>query len=336
MSSLIFLDFTDMGPDVDFLLALPFDMRSEVIQQYLLEERRAAIATSLPTAATPVHVIVSPAFLARLPDDLRQEYQRLSDRDAERYNRRVASALSRRIVPEEDAQEDYEEEDEFMEDEEDELMELMGAAASGSGGTGADLLQRISRSLSAVAATVPPPNAPGGAGGMPGIGDFIQRLQHSLRQGNSAQRVEVRVHDPAGNVQPAIEMSHLTRGTSPSRGGAALLDGRVSPIPAPTLAISRVTLATLLRSYYEPTMSDKRTHHKLLTSLTGLPLESSTGGGEERVVRDELVGMLIQVLEAMPADLVQLENVLATGSKRKGIMHVEVSCLTLCLFRRWN
>jgi hypothetical protein len=302
------------------LLALPFDMRTEVIQQYLVEERRSAIATALPTAATPVRVAISPAFLARLPEDLRQEYQRLSDRDADRYNRRVATALARARPAEED-----EEEDEFMADEEDELMALMGATASGSGGTGADLLQRISRSLSAVAATVPAA-APGSTGspGIPGIGQFIQRLQESLRQGTAGalggtQRIEVRVHDPSGATttlpdDPLGSLGRLQRAGSPSRGGAALLDGRVSPIPAPTLAVSRPTLATLLRSYYEPTMSDKRTHHKLLASLTGLPLESA----DDRPVRDELVGMLIQVLEAMPADLGQLESVLATGSKRRG------------------
>lgn len=266
-------EWTDMGPDAEFLLALPFDMRTEVINQYLAEERRQAIDAAVP-AGVPVAIRLDPAFLQRLPDDLRQEYVRLSTRDGERLNRRRTRPSQARGA-----------DDDAYELEMEELFPGMRRPLGG---------QPVELSL-----------LPGAS-----VTEFVGRLAQSLHSAlnpaggpPAVDRVQVRMRDPAGGSgfgrllglqQPLI--------ASPSRGGAALLDGRLSPLPAATLGLDRTSLAILLRSYYEPTMTDKKTHHKLFTALCPMPLDAP-GGLPSGSVREELIGMLILVLEQMPADL---------------------------------
>lgn len=66
------VDITDTGIDLEFLQALPDDMRADVIEQHLREQHRPtpqALQPSIPTG-TPV---ISPEFLDALPPDIRAE-----------------------------------------------------------------------------------------------------------------------------------------------------------------------------------------------------------------------------------------------------------------------
>jgi hypothetical protein len=70
--------FEDLGVDIGFLEAMPFEMRQEVLEQHF-EERRA----QAPSNAV---IQISPQFLNSLPDDLRNDYIRLSYEETRRHN----------------------------------------------------------------------------------------------------------------------------------------------------------------------------------------------------------------------------------------------------------
>lgn len=289
---LIQLEFLDVGPDAEFLLALPFDIRAEVIEQYLREERRGAIATALGSANIPVRISIDPEFLQRLPADLRTEYERMSDRDAQAYNRRVNRNLRPEASQEHIDDEESEDDEFFFEDFDEEEGEAPESGA---------FLQQLARSLQQL---VPP--AAGGAvaaategnGAERNLANFIQRLQQNFARPAGAHRIEVRVHDPSGAILPPAA---VVRPASPS---LMLGAGRASPLPASALTVDRSTLASLLAAYYAPSMADKRTHHRLLASLCVLPLEA--GGG----AREALLGTLLRVLEVIPVDDTELVAVL--------------------------
>lgn len=65
------VDITDTGIDLDFLQALPEDMRADVVEQHLREQNRLSqpAATNAPAASSQI----SPEFLNALPPDIRAE-----------------------------------------------------------------------------------------------------------------------------------------------------------------------------------------------------------------------------------------------------------------------
>jgi hypothetical protein len=72
--------YEDPGADVEFLTALPFEMRTEVLEQHF-EQRRQ----QLPPNTT--RIVISSRFLQALPEDLRDDYRRLSGEDFLRFQR---------------------------------------------------------------------------------------------------------------------------------------------------------------------------------------------------------------------------------------------------------
>jgi len=78
------VDITEMGVDLDFLEALPEDMREEVLTQHIREQARAAAPPGQPST-------LDPSFLEALPPDIRNEL--LEEEAAER--RRQARQTNR-------------------------------------------------------------------------------------------------------------------------------------------------------------------------------------------------------------------------------------------------
>ncbi len=290
------VEFVDAGPDVEFLLALPFDMRAEVIQQYFINERRAAINTAVGSSEVPIRVTIDAEFMQRLSSDLRQEYQRLSDRDVDRFNARRAAPPrpSNNEGNEEEEEEDYDDYDDEMMMEMEEMASLFGIGnqrdGAGAPPPAAQLLSRLAETIRTPAAT-----STASTGGR--LAEMLNQLQDTIHRGNPGFRVEV----ISGGIDHPEPLPLFGR-QSPTRG---LLEGKLSPIPPSALSLDSQTLATILRSYYDPSMSDKRTHHKLLSALCSLRVDSSSAS-----VREELIGMLILVLEQMPNDLEALEKTL--------------------------
>ncbi|WVQ77455.1 hypothetical protein IAR50_007141 [Cryptococcus sp. DSM 104548] len=94
------VDITDAGIDLEFLQALPDDMRADVVEQHLREQRqhqRPAASTSVPEPASQINS----DFLDALPPDIRAEVIMQEAMESERRSRPqapVASGPSRSLL----------------------------------------------------------------------------------------------------------------------------------------------------------------------------------------------------------------------------------------------
>lgn len=78
------VDISGLGIDLEYLDALPDDLREEVLMQQLAEQRSQAVATGQDGDD------ISPEFLAALPEDIRQELLQQESRDRRRRERAQA------------------------------------------------------------------------------------------------------------------------------------------------------------------------------------------------------------------------------------------------------
>ena len=82
------VDISGLGIDLEYLDALPDDLREEVLMQQLAEQRSQAVATGQDGDE------ISPEFLAALPEDIRQELLQQEARDRRRRERAQAARRS--------------------------------------------------------------------------------------------------------------------------------------------------------------------------------------------------------------------------------------------------
>ncbi|KAI9099723.1 hypothetical protein DFS34DRAFT_502229 [Phlyctochytrium arcticum] len=79
------VDITGSGIDVEFLEALPDDLRQEVLSQHMREQQRSQAVTAAPAT-------ISFEFLDALPDDIREEVLAQERREQDRQNSQSATA----------------------------------------------------------------------------------------------------------------------------------------------------------------------------------------------------------------------------------------------------
>lgn len=272
--------FVDNGPDIEFLLALPFDMRREVIEQYLQNDRREAVQRTYPDAnqAGLVNIEISAAFLSSLPEDLAEEYKQMSAQEDERFKRRI-----RRIA-----------------------SGPSGAARSSAFGDDFfDFLLGEGNGIRPTETAVLDANNPQA---------FVERLAQSLRAALSHQHHD-RGQSEAGPIRiesgnlsalfrmPQDDVSREVNLLGPSGDGISgnqMVEGKIELLPPQIQQplIDSLGLSTLLLSYFVPSMTDKKTHLKLFKHLC--MSHSRT--------RTELMNILIMILEQMPSSLEALEQ----------------------------
>ncbi len=264
------LTYRDEGPDGEFLQALPFDMRREVLEQYFEERRR-----SIPEGAT---VVISEEFLNALPQDLRDDYTRLSQHEVDRYRRRGAGHrfpsgavevgnLFQELGP----------------SIRDALVESVraGSAAGASRGQ-RPTVEQVSQIIGAITESMT--RMQEGSGG-------VATSPRSRHQGASAAGVRSSAIALANSLAAAGVDHPITAGIL-ERGW------EMGPKPLHSV-MDAASLSTILRIYYQPLMTEHRTHMRLFFHLCA-----------DDGTRADLINMLIYVLEEAPSDMHQLDCVL--------------------------
>lgn len=261
--------YEDMGPDRDFLEALPFEMRREVLEQYFEERRR-----NIPDGA---QVRINADFLASLSADLRADYERLSALEVERFRRRAGhrligqmdiAALLQNMGP--DVQRA------LLEAVETDLTEddvVRRSAAGTRNVANASTSEQVASLISA-------------------LSESMRRLRESGEGATSASGSNIGGR-LAGSVSTPRDSTVSPSVALPRRDYANMID--------------TASLATILRVFYDPLMTEHRTHMKLFLHLCSGP-----------ATRADLLNMLIFILEESPEDSSRLDVVLETFIARKG------------------
>lgn len=284
------LSYTDRGPDRDFLLAIPWEMRSEVLEQYFEDRRRNITSMTMSTQTNEsgtvsnntlgtrstenVIVIIDPEFLASLPSDLAEIYQSMSDADVQRHRRRrrLANLNSNNLTGSRSAR-PVEVVEEFLAGLSDELQQGAFAVHRNSSDL-ADPRMHITRLVSA----------------------FEESLRRRLTTTDSnGETVNNTLAAPNITSEPTIPNAIADSGTSIRYQLAVSLPSKFAAAFEPN------NIASILRVYYDPLMTEHRTHMRLFQHIC-----SNQG------TRICLINMLIYVLDCLPDNLGDLDSVLST------------------------
>lgn len=259
--------YEDMGPDRDFLEALPFEMRREVLEQYFEERRR-----NIPDGA---QVQINADFLASLSADLRADYERLSALEAERFRRRAGhrligqmdiAALLQNMGP----------------DVQRALLEAVETDL-----TDDDAVRRITTSTRNTASSNTSEQ----------VASLISALSESMR----------RLRESGATAASGSNNGGRSTGLTSAPRDSATSSSVALPRRDYANMIDTTSLATILRVFYDPLMTEHRTHMKLFLHLCSGP-----------ATRADLLNMLIFILEESPEDSSRLDTVLETFITRKG------------------
>jgi hypothetical protein len=236
--------YEDMGPDQEFLEALPFEMRREVLEQYFEERRR-----NIPEGA---EVRINADFLASLSGDLREDYQRQSQREIDRYRHRSRGTTLGDLDI-------------------NAILNRLGVEG------GLDVTVEVETDRSSRRRPGPEQvsqliNA---------LSDSMRRIREASNSGSSA----------AAGATPVLQNANSGNNNQGASVSIAKRDY--------ANMVDVASLATILRIYYDPLMTEPRTHMKLFQHLCA---------GQS--TRADLLNMLIYILEEMPDDSAQLDAVL--------------------------